>query len=81
MGDGEISGRIRIGGGPKNRRPWPRRFAQVPMYVYLANRGRFSSQIPASQSLPRLSKLAAVGSGSPILGAGRDNFGDSRCGS
>jgi PHD/YefM family antitoxin component YafN of YafNO toxin-antitoxin module len=38
---------------------------------------RFSSQILAFQSLPRSSDLAAVGSGSPVLGAGRDNPGDS----
>ena len=38
---------------------------------------RFSSQIFALQSLPRSTDLAAVGSGSPILGAGRDNFRDS----
>ncbi len=38
---------------------------------------RFSSQILPSQSLPRSSKLSAVGSGTPVLGAGRDNFRDS----
>jgi hypothetical protein len=38
---------------------------------------RFSSQILAFQSLPRSCEVAAVGSGSPILGADRDNFGNS----
>jgi hypothetical protein len=38
---------------------------------------RFSSQILAFQSLPRSNDLAAVGSRSLILGAGRDNFRDS----
>jgi hypothetical protein len=37
----------------------------------------FSSQILAFQSLPRSTDWAAVGSGSPVLGAGRDNPGDS----
>jgi hypothetical protein len=38
---------------------------------------RFSSQILALQSLPRSTNLAAVGSRSLVLGAGRDNFRDS----
>jgi hypothetical protein len=38
---------------------------------------RFSQKIHAFQSLRRSSDLAAVGSGSPVLGAGRDNFRDS----
>ena len=37
---------------------------------------RFSTQIQHFQQLPRSSVLAAVGSGSPVLGAGRDNFRD-----
>ena len=37
----------------------------------------FFSQILASQSLPRSTDLAAVGSGCSVLGAVRDNFGDS----
>ena len=37
----------------------------------------FSTQIVASQSLPRSSDVAAVGSGSPVLGARRDNSRDS----
>lgn len=40
---------------------------------------RFSSQILAFQSLPRSTDLAAVGSGRPVLAAGRDNFRDSFC--
>ena len=38
---------------------------------------RFSSQILALQSLPRSTDLAAVGSGCPVSGAGRDNLRDS----
>jgi hypothetical protein len=38
---------------------------------------RFSSQILSSQSLPRSSDLAAVGSEGLVLGADRDNFRDS----
>jgi hypothetical protein len=38
---------------------------------------RFSSQVFAFKSLSRSSELAAVGSGSPLSGAGRDNLGDS----
>src|ERR1041385_461390 len=37
---------------------------------------RFFSEILASQSLLRSNDLAAVGSGSPVWGAGRDNFRD-----
>jgi prevent-host-death family protein len=40
---------------------------------------RFSSQIITFQALLRSTDLAAVGSGSPVLGAGRDNFRDSSC--
>jgi hypothetical protein len=40
---------------------------------------RFSWQIIAPQSLPQSGELAAVGSGSAILGPGRDNFRDSFC--
>jgi hypothetical protein len=38
---------------------------------------RFSSQVLAFQSLSRFSDLAAVGSGSLVLGAGEDNSRDS----
>ena len=53
----------------RRRRFAKRRSASRPSSFFLTN--------PHISSIPRSTDLPAVGSGSPVLGAGRDNFRDS----